>query len=287
MREAKVSSDDNIQIHPIDQEHNVWFDEDGNQRERYRAGWAKDPATGKMVQTGEPEDTFLDKQGRQGEGYVAYHGDRPVGSLTYVSDPNGWHMIGTTFVHPDYREQGLFNRMAEPLRATGQPVDAYVWNNPWLKQKVRGWQMTAGVEDEWHERWKPAWIEDGMRVPPLYQPGARVWFEYHCHEGHDSSDTHLWYRTHQPVTVLSFIEGDDEASFADRGGPMYRVRFDDGTEGDVGHDELYDDPSHFDGHPQADSHQCGQAGCGSPIGADFAGQTAEQFGKTVPPQRLP
>lgn len=136
----RTASDD-IQIHPIDQDHNVWFDEDGNQRERYRPGWAKDPATGKMRQTGELEDTFLDRQGRQGQGWVAYHGDKPIGSLTYVADPAGWNMLGTTYVHPDYREQGLFNRMVAPLREEGKPIDAYVWNNPWLKNKVRGWHQ--------------------------------------------------------------------------------------------------------------------------------------------------
>lgn len=130
-----------ITLHPVDQEHNVWFDEDGNQRPRYRPGWAKHPETGKMEQTGELEDTFLDKQGRQGQGVVAYVGDRPVGSLTWVDDPAGWKMLGTTYVHPDYRQQGIFSQMIQPLRDSGQPIDAYVWNNPWLKQKVRGWQL--------------------------------------------------------------------------------------------------------------------------------------------------
>lgn len=128
-----------IQIHPIDNEHNVWFDEDGNQRARYRPGWAKNPETGKMEQTGELQDTFLDKHGRQGQGVVAYDGDQPVGSLTWVDD-QGWHMLGTAYVHPNYREQGIFNQMVAPLRETGRPIDAYVWNNPWLKQKVRSWR---------------------------------------------------------------------------------------------------------------------------------------------------
>ncbi len=128
-----------VEIHPIDEAHNVWFDTDGNQRARFRPGWAKNPTTGKMEQTGELEDSFLDKNGRQGQGWVAYNDDQPVGSLTYV-DQDGWHMIGTAYTHPDYREQGIFNQLAAPLRATGQPIDAYVWENPWLKQKVRGWR---------------------------------------------------------------------------------------------------------------------------------------------------
>jgi len=126
-------------IHPIDETHNVWFDEDGGQHARYRPGWAKNPKTQKMEQTGALEDTFLDKQGRQGQGYVAYHGDTPVGSLSYVSDPNGWHMLGTTYVHPDHRQQGIFSQLVQPLRDSGRPIDAYVWNNGWLKQKVRSW----------------------------------------------------------------------------------------------------------------------------------------------------
>lgn len=128
-----------ITLHPVSETHNIWFDEDGNQRPRYRAGWARNEK-GKMEQTGELEDTFLDKQGRQGQGVVAYHGDNPVGSLTWVEEPNGYTMLGTTYVHPDYREQGIFSQMAQPLRDSGRPIDAYVWNNPWLKNKVRGWR---------------------------------------------------------------------------------------------------------------------------------------------------
>ena len=136
-READVKHP--VEIHPIDMEHNVWFDTDGNQRARFRPGWSKNPETGRMEQTGELEDTFLDKHGRQGNGWVAYNDDVPVGSLTYV-DQDGWHMIGTAYTHPDFREQGIFNQLAAPLRATGQPIDADVWYNPWLKNKVRSWR---------------------------------------------------------------------------------------------------------------------------------------------------
>lgn len=136
--QREFTSAEQYRIVPIDHDNNVWLDTDGNQRERYRPGWAKNPTTGKMEQTGELEDTFLDKHGRQGEGVVAYHGDDPVGSLTWVND-RGWHMLGTTYVHPDHREKGLFNQMAAPLRETGKPIDAYVWDNPWLKKKVRSW----------------------------------------------------------------------------------------------------------------------------------------------------
>lgn len=130
-----------ITVHPIDQEHNIWFDEDGNQRPRYRPGWAKNE-NGKMEQSGELEDTFLDRQGRQGQGVVAYHAGKPIGSLTYVEDPNGWYMLGTAYVHPDYRQNGVFSQMIQPIRDSGRPIDAYVWNAGWLKDKVRGWQQS-------------------------------------------------------------------------------------------------------------------------------------------------
>ena len=126
------------QVVPIDQTNNIWFDEDGQSHQRYRPGWAKDE-TGKMKQTGQDEDTFLDLQGRQGQGVVAYHGNKPVGSLTWVEDANGQNMMGSAYVHPDHREKGLFNQMSAGLRSSGRPTDAYVWNNPWLKNKVRDW----------------------------------------------------------------------------------------------------------------------------------------------------
>lgn len=148
---------DEIQIHPIDEEHNLWFNEHGGENPRYEPEWIRNPETGKMEQTGPMRDTFLDNKGRQGQGYVAYHGERPVASLTYVDDPAGWYMLGSAYTHPDYREQGLFNRLVQPLRDTGKPIDAYVWNNPWLKQKVRGWQMpkTSNAWEDAHRENPP------------------------------------------------------------------------------------------------------------------------------------
>lgn len=140
-------------IVPIDLENNTWIDEDGKEHPRFRAGWKKNVETNKMEQTGELEDTFLDRQGRQGQGVVALHGDKPVGSMTYVEDPNGWNMLGTVYVHPDHREQGLFNQMVAPLRASGKPIDAYHWNNPWLKNKVRGWNKGAKISKTSY--WEP------------------------------------------------------------------------------------------------------------------------------------
>lgn len=65
------------------------------------------------------------------------------------------------------------------------------------------------------------------------------WFEYHCHEGHDSSDREAWYHSHQQVEVVRPLT-DDEADM-----PMFRVRFADGLEWDVFGDELCDSPADF------------------------------------------
>ena len=81
-----------------------------------------------------------------------------------------------------------------------------------------------------------------------WNPGDKPWFEYHCHEGHDSTDAEVWYRSHQQATVLHESQQTDgydirhETTFADRceqGMPrVYRVRFQDGLEWDVFEDEL-------------------------------------------------
>lgn len=220
------------QIHPIDQEHNTWFDEDGNERQRWRPGWAKDPDTGKMKQTGELEDTFLDKQGRQGQGYVAYHGDRPIGSLTYVDDPAGWYMLGTAYTHPDYREQGVFNRLVAPLRETGRPIDAYVWNNPWLKQKVRGWQMkTASDYVSWDEQRR---LDEEMRqalpAPMIKWVNNESPYQYSYDEAPDfglpflyhQPSNSVWIGTHP--TFHSDIEQAEEIPYPNLHGRFNHLR---------------------------------------------------------------
>ena len=76
-----------------------------------------------------------------------------------------------------------------------------------------------------------------------WRPNEQAWFEYHCYEGHDSSDAQAWYRSHQRVTVLH--ENDGELRFgtmAERGEEgmpvLYTVRFTDGLEYAVFEDEL-------------------------------------------------
>lgn len=87
------------------------------------------------------KDTLQTEHG-QGEGQVAYFNNEPVASVTWQQTPNGY-MLGSAYTHPDHRGQGLFNRLSQPLRDSGQPVDAYHWDNPWLKNKVRDWQRQS------------------------------------------------------------------------------------------------------------------------------------------------
>lgn len=69
---------------------------------------------------------------------------------------------------------------------------------------------------------------------------ATVLFEYRCWKSAASNDAELWHRTRQQVTVLRRL-GLDEAD--EEVGPMYRVRFQDGFEGDVFEDELSPPPA--------------------------------------------
>lgn len=78
-----------------------------------------------------------------------------------------------------------------------------------------------------------------------WSAGETAAFEYHCYEGHDSSDAELWYRSQQTVQVLGLSEAADHEllegylSRSEAGMPLvYRVRFSDGHEADVWEDEL-------------------------------------------------
>lgn len=93
-------------------------------------------------------------------------------------------------------------------------------------------------------------LDGGVREHWL--PTDLAWFEYHCLESADSSDAHLWLRSHTIVEVLG-TEPDAEwlkdATFyerADAGMPKtYRVRFPDGHEDTVWEDELVVHPDHY------------------------------------------
>lgn len=79
--------------------------------------------------------------------------------------------------------------------------------------------------------------------------GKTMWFEYHCLESHDSSDAHLWYRSHQQVEVLAIEHagtGYNPKERSESGDPrVYRIRFRDGLVADVFEDELMDSPKRF------------------------------------------
>jgi len=89
----------------------------------------------------------------------------------------------------------------------------------------------------------PGWKDE-------WKPGETANYEYHCYEGHDSSDAHLWYRSHQPVTVVSIEESDESGDTmeerTDSGQVrVYRIRFADGFEATAWEDELLTDPQHW------------------------------------------
>ena len=77
------------------------------------------------------------------------------------------------------------------------------------------------------------------------------WFEYHCHEAHDSADAHLWYRSHQKVRVIS-IELEDgygtTQRFRSENGTMCSatIQFSDGFIGGCFEDELLTSKSQFE-----------------------------------------
>jgi len=90
----------------------------------------------------------------------------------------------------------------------------------------------------------PPGIQDLPTVGKLY------WFEYHCWESHQSGDAKLWYRSHTQATVLGYYADDSEwptiEKRCEQGEVLCcRVRFEDGTYGDVFEDELLDSRDDF------------------------------------------
>ena len=85
--------------------------------------------------------------------------------------------------------------------------------------------------------------------------GDAAFFEYQCQQSHDSADAELWYRSHQPITVIDDSEElydpapdlNTLAKRRDQGQPRcYTVRFSDGFEGTAKECELYVSPQYFD-----------------------------------------
>lgn len=83
-----------------------------------------------------------------------------------------------------------------------------------------------------------------------WRPGETAYFEYHCCQSHDSADAEIWYRSQQPVQVLSIVDPGGGRTMMKRieyNIPrMYRVRFADGLEWTVFEDELLTAPRYYD-----------------------------------------
>jgi len=101
------------------------------------------------------------------------------------------------------------------------------------------------------KKWAQVTI-DGVTIKDLRAIGQRCWFEYHCYEGHDSSDAKLWYHSHQQATVLK-VDADYGAVYttirerAESGHLLtYQVQFNDGFVWTVFEDELLNSRSQFE-----------------------------------------
>jgi len=75
---------------------------------------------------------------------VAYVDGEPVASVTWQETPDKI-LLGSAYTRPDQRGKGLFTALTKDLRSRGKPVDAVVWDNPWLREKVASWANAAGM----------------------------------------------------------------------------------------------------------------------------------------------
>lgn len=174
--------------------------------------------------------------------------DGQVGALIYYPPKrrNGQILIHNLHVEPDHRRRGIASALMDELQRRhpessidhgDRTYDGDEWWTGYTEGKPVRRGRTAAVEDPTKERWNP---------------GETAHYEYHCLESPESSDAHLWYRSHQPVTVLHRNEGEPEAEHmtkeerGEEGIPWtYRVRFRDGHEGDAWEDELMTHPRHW------------------------------------------
>jgi hypothetical protein len=147
-RSANIPS--GYEIRPADE---GWFNSDGEWMPRQIPG-----------PNGTTRDTLETRHG-VGEGQVAYHNNEPVASVTWQDGK-----LGSAYTHPEHRERGLFNALSEPLRATGEPVDAYVWENPWLRNKVRRWNRISNILDPIHDELDPRVWDKSITPAPMLKP---------------------------------------------------------------------------------------------------------------------
>lgn len=118
--------------------------------------------------------------------------------------------------------------LAASISARDEKLEEGTVAAPWLSDDL--------LDDEC--RWRlgddPPGQYRGVRIR---NPGEEAWFEYHCSQDHDSSDAPAWYRTQQPVKILSReAPGDEEAGYG------YKVQFLDGHVHQTFDDELHDGP---------------------------------------------
>jgi hypothetical protein len=155
---------------------------------------------------------------------------------------NLWDDIGIDY---DLAEPGEIDRITEAYEQAAR--DAF-----WAEVERAARYQLADDEDD--ETAAPVGVPEGQRE--RWEPGSQAMFEYHCWESKDSNDADLWRRTHKPVVVISGPTYDDDPACpgcpetalerADEGMPyLYRVRFPDGSEGDVFEDELLVSEQYF------------------------------------------
>jgi len=183
-------------------------------------------------------------------GLADYDEDMPMSAPRVCSecgellpDYNEWRLhVQTTHINPERKPPrgpqpvvdmddvlpANFNEVV--MDKTVQRQSSLIWQ---LGGQARRAAITAGNKERW-------------------EPGERAYFEYHCNQAHDSAHAQWWYRSHQPVTVLALITSDAPSGWSmdDRGEGgtprTYRVRWDDGEEGDVFEDELLESDADFD-----------------------------------------
>lgn len=182
-------------------------------------------------------------------------------------DPDGSTWIWDS-ASKSYVKAPLTDKRPDQSHATGGDNDLF---DPFQHTEqdsvpeLEGYMARTASEHEGWDEEDEGWGEDGKWNGTLYpdehvwgwggrerwHPGDHAFFEYHCHQGHDSSDAQLWYRSHQPVTVIREVDSDgdwgNQNARADAGTPRgYEVQFEDGETGHVMEDELTVDPKHWD-----------------------------------------
>ena len=144
------------------------------------------------------------------------------GSRTYGLGSSAWHDETQTgqLVRPSWRQGG------------GDAGDGE------MRTGLRFLSHQTGPQERSDEilrpsNWRPAIIQSGAPVwspvlggsedspyRELWTPNDIAHFEYHCNRAHDSADADLWYRSHQPVTVLGRNPGEMDEPWDPSYGPI-------------------------------------------------------------------